>query len=172
MKAIHDEKGYRDVRRALAAQYDASARDPDIQVVEADLSGGRRLTLQHRVRNGILLDTDACERTLQHVAQLWGYRVKLVEVDADTGKIVERARDPAAAVSLTHPPAAPPPLRRDPPGQSALCGSTHQFRVGCRSDLDRPEAPGPRWRSCAAVTPQVHRRRLGPLVMDAFTNCY
>ncbi len=86
VKSIHDEKGYRNIRRMLSAQYDTSARDPDIQVVNADLSGGRRLTLQHRVRNNIPLDPEACDRTLQHVANLWGYRVKLIEVYAETGK--------------------------------------------------------------------------------------
>ncbi len=89
VKAIHDEVGYRRVRKALAEQYDAAARDPDIQVVNADLSGGRRLTLQHRVRRGVLLDKDQCDRTLQHVAHLWGYRVKLVEVDYDSGKTLK-----------------------------------------------------------------------------------
>ncbi len=78
--AIHDEPGYRRVRRSLASQYDTSLRDADIQVVSADLSGGRRLTLAHKVRNDVLLDKDTCDRTLLHVAHLWGYRVKLVEV--------------------------------------------------------------------------------------------
>jgi spore cortex formation protein SpoVR/YcgB (stage V sporulation) len=89
VKAIHDELGYRDVRRALAEQYDTAARDPDLQVVNADLSGGRRLTLQHRVRHNVLLDREQCDRTLQHVAHLWGYRVKLIEVDADSGKTLK-----------------------------------------------------------------------------------
>ena len=52
-------------------------------------AGGRRLTLQHRVRNNIPLDQETCERTLQHVAHLWGYRVKLVEIYGDTGKTVK-----------------------------------------------------------------------------------
>lgn len=89
VKAIHDELGYRQVRKVLAEQYDAAARDPDIQVVNADLSGGRRLTLQHRARRGVLLDKDQCDRTLQHVAHLWGYRVKMLEVDAETGKTLK-----------------------------------------------------------------------------------
>jgi len=78
--AIHDESGYKRVRRTLAAQYDTSLRDADIQVITADLSGGRRLTLAHKVRNDVLLDKDTCDRTLLHVAHLWGYRVKLVEI--------------------------------------------------------------------------------------------
>jgi stage V sporulation protein R len=89
VKAIHDELGYRRVRKVLSEQYDAAARDPDIQVVNADLSGGRRLTLQHRVRRGVLLDKDQCDRTLQHVAHLWGYRVKMLEVDSETGKTLK-----------------------------------------------------------------------------------
>lgn len=88
VRSIHDERGYKDVRRRLADQYDTSARDPDIQVVSADLSGGRRLTLHHKVRNGILLDKEQCDRTLLHVAHLWGYRVKLMEMDAVSGELL------------------------------------------------------------------------------------
>ncbi len=86
VQSIHDERGYRNVRRMLARQYDVSQQDPDIQVTDADLSGSRRLVLTHFVRNGILLDKDECDRTLMHVARLWGYRVRLVEVDAGSGK--------------------------------------------------------------------------------------
>ena len=88
VESIHNEQGYRDVRRKLAAQYDTSITDPDIQVVSADLSGGRRLTLHHKVRNGVLLDKQACDRTLLHVAHLWGYRVKLMEMDSVTGEML------------------------------------------------------------------------------------
>ncbi|NJO32643.1 MAG: SpoVR family protein [Rhodospirillales bacterium] len=83
--AIHDEQGYRHVRRTLGRLYDVSQQDPDIQVTDADLSGSRRLVLTHFVREGILLDKDECDRTLMHVARLWGFRVRLVEVDAISG---------------------------------------------------------------------------------------
>lgn len=82
VEAIHDEQGYRKVRRMLARQYDVSQQDPDIQVTDADLAGSRRLVLTHFVRDGILLDKEECDRTLMHVARLWGYRVRLVEQDA------------------------------------------------------------------------------------------
>lgn len=84
--AIHDERGYKDIRRMLARHYEVGVQDPDIRVTDADLSGGRRLTVTHSVRDGILLDKTECERTLQHLAQLWGYRVKLLEVDSGSGK--------------------------------------------------------------------------------------
>jgi stage V sporulation protein R len=58
-------------------------------LTSADISGGRRLTLTHRVREGVLLEKEATDRTLVHVAHLWGYRVKLVEVDPETGKTLK-----------------------------------------------------------------------------------
>src|SRR5262249_23782846 len=74
--AIHNEQGYRDLRRRLARHYDVAAQDPDLQVTDAHHSGSRRLVLSHRVRNGVLLDQTEAERTLQDLAHVWAYRVK------------------------------------------------------------------------------------------------
>jgi spore cortex formation protein SpoVR/YcgB (stage V sporulation) len=82
--AIHDERGYRDVRKSVAKSYDVSQLEPDIQIVDVDLSGDRRLVLQHRVSHGILLDESDANLVLRHIANLWGYEVRLVEVDAET----------------------------------------------------------------------------------------
>ena len=87
--AIHDERGYRDIRRRLSRHYDMSAQDPDLEVTDADLAGSRRLVLTHRVRNGVLLDKTEAERTLQYLAQLWGYRVKLMETDMESGRVLK-----------------------------------------------------------------------------------
>jgi stage V sporulation protein R len=86
VEAIHDEAGYREVRRRLASQYDLSKHEPEIEVTAADLKGNRRLVLTHRVRDGRLLDKEECNRTLRHIANLWGYRVRLIEVDSESGK--------------------------------------------------------------------------------------
>ena len=53
--AIHDERGYRKIRRALGRSYDVSQSDPMIEVVAVDLMGDRRLMLEHRVHEGRLL---------------------------------------------------------------------------------------------------------------------
>ncbi len=87
--AIHDEQGYRDVRRRLSRSYDVATQDPDLQITDADLSGSRRLVVTHTVRNGIVLDKGECERTLQHLARLWGYRVRLIEVDGESGRVLK-----------------------------------------------------------------------------------
>ncbi|WP_442507622.1 SpoVR family protein [Novipirellula sp. SH528] len=86
VEAIHDETGYREVRQRLAEQYDMLKHEPEIEVTEADLKGNRRLVLTHRVRSGRLLSKNDCNRTLCHIANLWGYRVRLVEVDSQSGK--------------------------------------------------------------------------------------
>ena len=82
--AIHDERGYREVRRALARQYDVARRDADIQVIDVDLSGDRRLELRHHVVDGVTLEEKDADRVLQHLADLWGYEVRLVESDDNT----------------------------------------------------------------------------------------
>ena len=80
--AIHDERGYRDIRRAFSRQYDVALLDADIQVVDVNLAGDRRLILQHSILNGVRLDERGTREVLQHLADLWGYDVSLREVDA------------------------------------------------------------------------------------------
>jgi len=87
--AIHDERGYRNIRRALSKYYDVSHRDPDIQIVDVDLAGDRRLMLQHRVLDGVVLEKDDAESVLQHVADLWGYDVRLIEIDETDNEVLE-----------------------------------------------------------------------------------
>jgi stage V sporulation protein R len=95
--AIHDD-GYRDIRRSLARSYDPGLHDADVQVLDVDLAGDRRLILQHRTRPGRLLGQRDAELTLSHVAALWGYEVRMEEVDADTDSILatHTAAPPAA----------------------------------------------------------------------------
>jgi stage V sporulation protein R len=83
--AMHDERGYRRLRRALAKQYDPAWMDPDIQVVDVDLAGDRRLILEHRVQDGRLLEEQEARQVLRHLANLWSYDVLLREIDPATG---------------------------------------------------------------------------------------
>jgi spore cortex formation protein SpoVR/YcgB (stage V sporulation) len=79
VSAIHDDRGYRAVRSALARQYDTSG-DPNIQVARADLKGNRTLFLEHRMNRGVPLHNAAKEQVLAHVEFLWGHDVRLEEV--------------------------------------------------------------------------------------------
>jgi stage V sporulation protein R len=86
--AIHNERGYRRVRSELSRQYDVGFIDPNIEVVDVDLAGNRRLMLRHSVVKGAQLNEADAKRVLQHLADLWSYDVSLVEADA-TDKILK-----------------------------------------------------------------------------------
>lgn len=85
VEAVHDERGYRRLRRALARQYDPAWTDPDIQVVDVDLTGDRRLILEHRTHASRLLEEQEARQVLRHLASLWGYDVLLREIEPASG---------------------------------------------------------------------------------------
>jgi spore cortex formation protein SpoVR/YcgB (stage V sporulation) len=83
--AIHDEAGYRKVRDQLAADFDLTLQEPDIQIADVDLRGNRELVLRHNVRSGITLVEADRMKVLEHVRRLWGYGIRLEGVDQLTG---------------------------------------------------------------------------------------
>jgi stage V sporulation protein R len=87
--AIHNERGYQDLRRSLASDYEVGRHTPDIQVVDVDLAGSRRLVLHHRVFSGRLLDVVDATLVLRHLTRLWGYEVVLQEIDATTNEVLK-----------------------------------------------------------------------------------
>lgn len=86
---IHDERGYLELRRSLARSHDLAYQEPDIQVVDVDLEGDRKLVLHHRVANGVLLEGPDARATLRHLANLWGYPVILRELSTSTDAILK-----------------------------------------------------------------------------------
>ena len=102
VSAIHNERGYRRVRSELARQYDVGYIDPNIEVVDVDLAGDRRLMLRHSVVKGAQLNETDAKRVLQHLADLWSYDVSLAEIDT-TGTVlkeyVANPRELAAAAA-------------------------------------------------------------------------
>ncbi len=119
------------MRNALADTYDVAARDPDIQVVDVDLLGDRKLILRHKRRNGVPLAEGDRDRVMRHVKRLWGYDAALQEEDAELGG-APRAFISSVPVSSPRPSAAP---RRRPncaapcPRRSACArGSRHVRR--------------------------------------------
>jgi stage V sporulation protein R len=80
---IHDEHGYRRVRRVLADHYERENRLPDIQVVRYERDGDRSLTLRHLVHRGRPLHEEETEEVLRHLGRLWGFTVRLESVSAD-----------------------------------------------------------------------------------------
>ena len=90
VKAIHNERGYRTLRTDLANHFDIVRNEPEIEVVDVDLDGDRRLMLQHRVYSGILVHEKDTAQVLQHLANLWGYEVTMAEISALSDTIIKQ----------------------------------------------------------------------------------
>jgi spore cortex formation protein SpoVR/YcgB (stage V sporulation) len=58
-------------------------------VVDVDLTGDRCLVLAHFVHDGVLLDEKSCRSVLKYTAHLWGYGVRLLEIEAATDKVLK-----------------------------------------------------------------------------------
>ncbi|OWK19274.1 hypothetical protein AJ88_44645 [Mesorhizobium amorphae CCBAU 01583] len=56
--------------------------------MDVDLLGDRHLRLQHKVKDGVVLDEASRDATLRHIRKLWGYEVSLAAVDAQTGATI------------------------------------------------------------------------------------
>jgi spore cortex formation protein SpoVR/YcgB (stage V sporulation) len=69
-----------------------------VQVVDVDLTGDRSLILAHYVHDGVLLDEKTCRSVLRYATFLWGYGVKLHEIEAATDKVL-KTYEPAEANS-------------------------------------------------------------------------
>jgi stage V sporulation protein R len=85
--SIHNEAGYRRVRKLLAGQYNRDALLPDIQIVRFDRDGDRTLTLEHRRHRNRPLTAEASV-VLAHLQRLWGFKVRLETVD-EQGDLLE-----------------------------------------------------------------------------------
>ena len=99
VEAIHDERGYRSIRQTLSRQYDVTRNGPDIQVVDVNLAGDRKLILHHHALNRVMLEERDARMVLQHLAELWGYDVLLKEIDPGTESVLkEHAASPRGGI--------------------------------------------------------------------------
>lgn len=92
--AIHDEEGYRDIRRLLASQYDRDNQLPDIQVVRYCRDTDRSLLLRYQQVRGRPLAEDEADQVMKHLGRLWGFRVRMEEVLPDGTVLSYRQVDP------------------------------------------------------------------------------
>ena len=82
--SIHNDRGYKNIRKSLSSSYETAAMIPDIQITNADITGNRDLTLLHESYKGKRLDEKTANQVLSHVQKLWGYKVKLYTMHGDT----------------------------------------------------------------------------------------
>ena len=92
--AIHNEQGYKRIRKLLAEQYNRDAMVPDIQVTRYEHHGDRSLRLRHQRHRQRPLNDDSVE-VMKHLARLWGFAVHLETVD-ESGKLLNVRTVPAS----------------------------------------------------------------------------
>jgi stage V sporulation protein R len=78
ISGIQDLRGYNQIRQSLSYQYSVTGRQPNIQVVDANLKGSRELKLKYTSVNGARLGPGKAA-VLNHIRFLWGYDVSLAE---------------------------------------------------------------------------------------------
>ena len=76
--AIHNESGYQKIRAKLSDQYNLSNVEANIQIINADISGDRSLTLRYIPHQQINLASSKDE-VLKHLYYLWQFDVKLIQ---------------------------------------------------------------------------------------------
>jgi stage V sporulation protein R len=81
--SIHDEHGYRRVRRVLAEHYKRENLLPDVQVVSYERDADRSLTLRNLIHRGRPLHEEETDEVLRHLGRLWGFSVRLDSVDSE-----------------------------------------------------------------------------------------
>lgn len=81
VKAIHNESGFKEIRKALADSYLTEYSLPKIEVADVDHYGTRKLTLMYHQKDSKELSQKA-KRVMKYVEELWGFPVVLVDQDS------------------------------------------------------------------------------------------
>ena len=76
--AIHNQSGYQQIRTMLSDQYNLSNLEANIQIINADISGDRSLTLRYIPHQKVSL-ADSKDEVLKHLYYLWKFDVKLLQ---------------------------------------------------------------------------------------------
>jgi spore cortex formation protein SpoVR/YcgB (stage V sporulation) len=93
--AIHDEDGYREIRKMLAEEHDLGVIQPNIEVYNVNKQT-RALTLRHMPYNEKTLDKKALYEVLRSMyTTLWGFPVQLESVTKLGNYIVGQCPEPA-----------------------------------------------------------------------------
>lgn len=84
IKDVTDKKGYENLRRDLAEQYNRARFVPDIRIKKANIQTNRALYLEYYPYKDMGLSEKDANQTLNYLAMLWGYPVSLRDVGSGT----------------------------------------------------------------------------------------
>ena len=75
--AIHNDSGYQHIRDIMAGMYNLGNREPNIQIVDANIAGNRTLVLHHNMYQDRPLEPKSTNEVLRYIQRLWGFDVHL-----------------------------------------------------------------------------------------------
>ena len=84
---IHDELGYKAIRKSLSEWYNRARYVPDIQVLDVCVYGDRCLTLDYTSLDEKEILISQAKNVIDYVRFLWGFPVKLIE-DGNVSKVL------------------------------------------------------------------------------------
>ncbi len=77
--SIHDDEGYKSIRKSLSENYNRCNYVPDVQVFNVDLYGDRTLTLNYTPYKNIDIDSEKMSEVLEHINYLWRFPVRMIQ---------------------------------------------------------------------------------------------
>jgi len=89
ISSIHNESGYKKIRKSLSESYNRSRYIPDVQVFDVDIYGDRTLTLSYTPINKKDINLHDIDKVLEHVRYLWGFPVRIIENNNEDDIIYE-----------------------------------------------------------------------------------
>lgn len=78
VQAIHDETGFKQLRKSLADSYLIDQHIPRIEIVDVDFKNTRKLTIKYTQKNNRILSADT-SRVMSYIEELWGFPVLLID---------------------------------------------------------------------------------------------
>jgi len=91
--AIHDDAGYKKIRKTLSEQYLIGAKIPDLSIVDCDIMGDRTLKLHYEPFRDQHLNKEMGLKVLGHMRALWGFEVEIHNYDGDGYSSVLSSKD-------------------------------------------------------------------------------
>lgn len=85
---VHNERGYRNIRKSLANSKSLDSIIPDIQVTGVDFDT-RTCFLSHYSDNGLVLDVASTRKVLKHFGNLWGFKTVISSIDRKSGNVFD-----------------------------------------------------------------------------------
>lgn len=75
--ATSNEDDFKKLRQLLASKYTRESLFPDVQIINADMKGNRKLTLKHYVQNDVPLEEKDKLLVMGYLKDLWGFEIEM-----------------------------------------------------------------------------------------------